>query len=63
MTRGRRDAIRTWVEVCEGYVKDHEREAQRGWDALALLRAAVRHAIQAVTRDDVQLHRPEAAVN
>jgi hypothetical protein len=29
------------VEACEAYVRDHDLEAARGWDALALLRAAV----------------------
>jgi hypothetical protein len=29
------------VELRESYVRDHQREAARGWDALALLRNAV----------------------
>src|SRR5262245_48380345 len=37
------------VEVCESYVRDHEREAARGWDALALLRDAVPWAIGLAT--------------
>jgi hypothetical protein len=39
--------LRTWLEVAEGYVNDREMEAARGWDALALLRSAVREALRA----------------
>jgi molecular chaperone GrpE len=43
-------AVRTWLEVGEGFVNDHEREAARGWDALALLRGAVAEALKAAQR-------------
>jgi hypothetical protein len=33
--------LRIGVEVCEAYIRDHELEVARGWDALALLRDAV----------------------
>ncbi len=42
-------AMRTWLEVAEGFVNDREREAARGWDALALLRAAVARALTLAT--------------
>jgi hypothetical protein len=32
---------RTWLEVCEVYVRDHALEAARGWDVMVLLRDAV----------------------
>ncbi len=35
------NVLQIGVEVCEAYVRDHELEAARGWDALALLRDAV----------------------
>ncbi|HKI36280.1 MAG TPA: hypothetical protein VKA46_30765 [Gemmataceae bacterium] len=35
------NVLQIGVEVCEAYVRDHDLEASRGWDALALLRAAV----------------------
>jgi hypothetical protein len=38
-------ALRTWLEVGEGYVRDRDLEAARGWDALALLRGAVARAV------------------
>jgi hypothetical protein len=38
-------ALRTWLDVAEGFVKDREREAARGWDALELVRAAVSRAL------------------
>jgi hypothetical protein len=44
MDEARRNAVRTWLEVCEGYVRDREAEARRGWNALALLRSAARYA-------------------
>jgi hypothetical protein len=37
--------LRLWSEVAEGYINDRERETARGWDALALLRAAVARAL------------------
>jgi hypothetical protein len=40
-------AMRTWLEVAEGLVSDREGEATRGWDALDLLRGAVRQALRA----------------
>jgi len=43
----RADALRTWLEVAEGFVSDREREAARGWDALELLRGAARQALRA----------------
>jgi hypothetical protein len=45
-------ALRTWLEVAEGYVSDPEREAARGWDALALLRGAVKQALTLAARFD-----------
>jgi hypothetical protein len=47
MTAVRRNLVALWLEVCEGYACDHDREAWRGWDALALLRSATRHAVVA----------------
>jgi hypothetical protein len=38
-------AMRTWLEVGVAYVIDREREAARGYDALALLRGAVARAL------------------
>jgi hypothetical protein len=35
------NVVQIGVEVCESYVRDHDLEAARGWDALTLLRAAV----------------------
>jgi hypothetical protein len=46
LTEMRRNIVRTWLEVAEGYARDHEREAARGWDALALLRGAVGEALK-----------------
>jgi hypothetical protein len=42
ITDARLDACRTWVEVCEEYVRDHEFESRRGWDAMQLMRNATR---------------------
>jgi hypothetical protein len=42
----RGDAMRTWLEVAEGFVSDREREAARGWDSLELLRGAARQALR-----------------
>ena len=42
MTDARLAACRTWLAVCEAYVRDHESEARRGWDAMQLLRDAAR---------------------
>ena len=39
-------ALRTWLEVAEGFVSDRDREAARGWDALELLRGAARQALR-----------------
>src|SRR5262249_38743087 len=47
MTEARRNVVRTWLWVCEGYARDHEKEARRGWDALDLLRGASRRAVGA----------------
>jgi hypothetical protein len=47
MTEVRRNVVRIWREVAEAYVAGHELEARRAWDALALLRGAVRHCIEA----------------
>ncbi|HEX5269360.1 MAG TPA: hypothetical protein VFW33_02680 [Gemmataceae bacterium] len=46
MTEARRNAVRTWLEVAEGYASTHEAEARRGWDVLPLLRSALRHAAE-----------------
>jgi hypothetical protein len=43
------NVIGIYTEVCEGYVRDHELEAARGWDALDLLRSAVRSALTLAT--------------
>jgi hypothetical protein len=43
------NVVRIAVEVCESYVRDHDLEAARGWDALALLRAAVPWAVGLAT--------------
>lgn len=37
------------VKVCESYVRDHDLEAARGWDALALLRDAVPFVLELAT--------------
>jgi hypothetical protein len=39
------NVVAIFSEVCDGYVRDHDLEAARGWDALALLRGAVRRAL------------------
>jgi hypothetical protein len=44
MMEARRNAVRTWLEVAEGYTATHVDESRRGWEVLPLLRAAVRHA-------------------
>jgi hypothetical protein len=43
------NVVQTAVEVCESYVRDRDLEAARGWDALALLRAAVPWALGLAT--------------
>jgi hypothetical protein len=43
------NVVGIFTEVCESYVRDHELEAARGWDALALLRAAVARALDLAT--------------
>jgi hypothetical protein len=43
----RRDVLRTWLEVAEGFVSDREREAACGWDALELLRGTARQVRRA----------------
>jgi hypothetical protein len=48
-----KSAVRTWVDVCEGYVRNYAVEAARGWDALALLRAAAKRAREAARRGSV----------
>ena len=35
------NVIGIWLEVCEGYIRDHALEAARGWDAMELLRGAI----------------------
>jgi hypothetical protein len=45
----RANVVQLAVEVCESYVQNHQREAARGWDALALLRGAVPWAIGLAT--------------
>jgi len=47
MTVIRRNVVALWLEVSEGYVRDHEMEARRGWDAMALLRSVVGRAVEA----------------
>jgi hypothetical protein len=36
------------LALAEGYVRDHEAEAERGWDALALLGAMLPHVRRCV---------------
>jgi hypothetical protein len=43
------NVVQVAVEVCESYIRDHDLEAARGWDALALLRAAVPWALRLAT--------------
>jgi hypothetical protein len=43
------NAVGVYIEVCEGYVRDHDLEVARGWDALELLRAAVARALTLAT--------------
>jgi hypothetical protein len=47
VTAVRLNVVRLWLEVAEGYVHNHQFEAQRGWDVMPLLRATVRHAQEA----------------
>jgi hypothetical protein len=42
-------AVRIAAEVCETYALDHDLEAARGWNPLALLRAAVPWAVGLAT--------------
>jgi hypothetical protein len=39
--------VQLWLEVAEGFVKNRKAEAARGWDALDLLRGAVRQGLRA----------------
>jgi hypothetical protein len=43
-------AMRTWFAVAEGYIRDRELEAARGWDALKLLRDAVQAGLSLAER-------------
>ena len=45
VTAAHRNVVALWLEVCEQYARDHESEARRGWDAMQLLRAAVRRLL------------------
>jgi hypothetical protein len=45
----RANAVRIFTEVCESYVRDHDLEAARGWDVLALLRGAVARVLTLAT--------------
>src|SRR5262245_16637915 len=38
-------AMRTWLEVGEGFVRDRQLEVARGWDAMGLLRSTVGSAL------------------
>jgi hypothetical protein len=44
------NVIGIWLEVCEGYVRDHAIEAARGWDWMQLLRGAVEHCRETACR-------------
>jgi hypothetical protein len=55
----RASALRTWLDVAEGYVSGKEREAARGWDALRLLRAAVRRALALAGGETAGAPRPQ----
>jgi hypothetical protein len=46
------------LAVCETYVRDHEREAARGWDALELLRGAVPGVLSMARGDRWQGQKP-----
>jgi hypothetical protein len=48
-TNGTTARLSIYTEVCEGYVRDCELEAARGWDTLALLRDAVALALARAT--------------
>jgi hypothetical protein len=46
MSAARRNVVALWLDVCEGFAWDRGREALAGWDAMDLLRAAARHAVE-----------------
>ena len=46
MTEARRNAVATWLDVCEGLARDRGRGALAGWDPMQPLRAAARHAAE-----------------
>jgi hypothetical protein len=43
------NVLRTWLEVAEGYVQDHEKEAARGFDVMAALRRLPENVRESVT--------------
>jgi hypothetical protein len=45
------NVVRLWLEVCEGYIANHEAEALRGWSALDLLRSTVPRVLAAARGD------------
>jgi hypothetical protein len=49
MTDVQRNVVQIWLEVAEGYARDHEMEARRGWHVMPLLREAVREAVGKAT--------------
>ena len=51
VTAVRLNVIRIWLEVVEGYMRDHAMEATRGWDVIPLLRSAVQRAHRAASRE------------
>ena len=51
ITAVRLNVIRIWLEVVEGYMRDHAMEATRGWDVIPLLRSAVQRAHRAASRE------------
>jgi hypothetical protein len=58
VTAVHRNVIALCVEVCEQYARGHELEARRGWDAMALLRGAVRRLLGAATTATVPAVNP-----
>ena len=42
VTSARRNAAQIWMEVAEQYVRNHELEAKRNWNAMELLRSVVK---------------------
>jgi hypothetical protein len=52
MTAVRRNVVGLWLEVCEGFARDHEVEARHGWDAMELLKRSAGRAVAAAGLKD-----------